>query len=179
MSNQFADVFKRYKTAVICFAALISVAWLGWGQFYTIALKAVPVNAVLLKANRVSDGPSKGGGKTRLLYEYEFNSSIYRGEQSTFGASWMGHNASSDEQIQREVDKLSRLIENRRMASLKLPETKLQKIEIQVWIDPRNPNDSALLARVHPALTAITGFICLALLIGIIKPFVVSKNSLA
>ncbi len=179
MSNQFADVFKRYKAAVICFAALISVAWLGWGQFYTTALKAIPVNAVLLKANRVSNGPSKGGGKTRLLYEYEFNSSGYQGDQSTFGAVWMGHSASSSARIQSEVDKLSRLIENRRMASLKRPETELQKIEIQVWVDPRNPNDSALLARVHPALSAITGFICLALLVGIIKPFVVSKNSLA
>jgi hypothetical protein len=179
MSNQFADVFKRYKAAVFCFAALISVAWLGWGQFYITALIAVPVNAVVLKVDRISGGPSKGAGKTRLLYEYEFNSSSYQGDQSTFGAVWTGHTASSSAQIESEVDKLSRLIENRRMASLKLPETELQKIEIQVWVDPRNPNDSALLARVHPALTVITGFICLALLIGVVKPFVVSKNSLA
>ncbi len=91
----------------------------------------------------------------------------------------MGHNSSSDMQIQSEVDKLSRLIENRRMVSLKLPGAEQQNIEIKVWVDPRNPMDSALLARVHPGLAAITGFICLALLIGVIKPFVVSKNSLA
>jgi hypothetical protein len=85
MSNQFADVFKRYKAAVICFAALISVAWLGWGQFYTTALKAVPVNAVLLKANRVSDGPSKGGGKTRFLYEYELIPLVIKGISQRLG----------------------------------------------------------------------------------------------
>ena len=88
------------------------------------------------------------------------------------------NNSSSDMQIQSDVDKLSRLIENRRMLSLKMPRAELQNIEIQVWVDPRNPKDSALLARVHPGLATITGFICLALLIGVIKPFVVSKNSL-
>jgi hypothetical protein len=173
------NLSQRYLLAVICFVALISVGWLGWGQFYSTALGATPVKAVLLNADRRSTTVKSGGGKTTLAYEYEFNSIRYRGEQSTFGASWMGHNSSSDAQIQSEVDKLSRLLENRRMASLKLPAAELQKIEIQVWVDPRNPNDSALLARVHPALTVITGFICLALLIGIIKPFVVSKNSLA
>lgn len=173
------NLLKLYLPAVVCLVALLCVGWLGWGQFYSTALRAIPVKAVLFSAGRQSATLKSGGGKTKLAYEYEFNSIRYRGEQSTFGASWMGHNASSDHQIQSEVDKLSSLIENRRMASLTLHEIKLQKIEIQVWVDPRDPNDSALLARVHPALTSITWFICLALLLGIIKPFVVSKNSLA
>jgi hypothetical protein len=173
------NLLKHYLPAVICLAALICVGWFGWGQFYSTVLRATPVKAALLNADRRSTTRKSGGGKAILAYEYEFNSIRHRGEQFTFGASWMGHNSSSDWQIQSEVDKLSRLIENRRMASLKLNEAGLQKIEIQVWVDPRNPTDSALLARVHPALTYLTGFFCLALLIGIIKPFVVSKNSLA
>jgi Protein of unknown function (DUF3592) len=172
-------LLQRYFPAVICFAALIFIGWLGWWQFYSTVLRATPVKAALLNADRPSTTVKSGGGKTILAYEYEFNSFRYRGEQSTFGASWMGHNSSSDMQIQSEVYKLSRLIENRRMAFLKLPGAEQQNIEIQVWVDPRNPMDSALLARVHPGLAAITGFICLALLIGVIKPFVVSKNSLA
>jgi hypothetical protein len=172
------NLLKHYLPAVICLAALICVGWFGWGQFYSTALRATPVKAALLNADRPSTTVKSGGGKAILAYEYEFNSIRHRGEQSTFGASWMGHNSSSDGQIQNEVDKLSRLIENRRMLSLKLPGAELQNIEIQVWVDPRKSNDSALLARVHPGLAAITGFICLALLIGVIKPFVISKNSL-
>jgi hypothetical protein len=168
MNHQFAGVFKRYKASAVCFVALLFVPWLGWGQFYTTALRAVPVNAVLLEADRLSNGSSRGGGKTRLLYEYEFNSTSFKGYQSTFGAVWMEHSVSSSAQTQSEVDKLLHLIENRRMVMLNVPPAELQKIHIQVWVDPRKPNDSALLAREHPALAGATLFICLALLIGIV-----------
>jgi hypothetical protein len=162
---------------MVCLIGFLVISWLGWGQFYATVRSAVPVKAVILIAGRVSETAKSGGGETQLLYEYEYESVRYQGSQSTFGSVWMGHSASSDLQMQTEVDQLSRLIEQRRMASLKDPTATQQKIEVQVWLDPKNPNDSALLNRVHPALTGITAFICLALLVGIIRPFVESKNS--
>ncbi len=66
------------------------------------------------------------------------------------------HAASSDFQLQRTLDNLSRE----------------KPAAIQIWIDPENPQESALLKRVHPGLTGITIFFALALLFGVMRAFI-------
>jgi hypothetical protein len=149
-----------YLRLFIMSSALASVVWLGWLQWAIAAYRSIPVDAKLLNVDRVVKTRKSGGGTLLLEYQYSFGNSNFVGDQAAFGSRWFRHAASSDYELQSTVDELDR----------KKPAS------IQIWIDPQNPQESALLKRVHPGLTGCTIVFALALLIGVIRAFIDIKG---
>jgi Protein of unknown function (DUF3592) len=149
-----------YLRLLLVGSALAGVIWLGWLQWATAAYRAIPVEAKLLNVDRVVKTLKSGGGTLLLEYQYSFGNTHFVGDQAAFGSRWFRHAASSDMELQSIVDDLDR----RKPSS------------IQIWIDPKNPQESALLKRVHPGLTGVTIFLAFALLLGVIRAFIDIKK---
>jgi Protein of unknown function (DUF3592) len=149
-------LWRIYLRLLLIGIALSFVIWFGWLRWTVVADRSIPVDAILVKADRVSQAIKSGGGKLLLEYRYSFGSSSFSGDQATFGSRWFWHAASSNSELVSTVDALIR----------GKPST------VQIWVDPKNPIESALLKRVHPGLTVVTVFFALALLIGFIRAFI-------
>lgn len=142
------------KRLLFLSSALVVVLWVGWLQWVIAAHRAISLQAVLVSADRVSATLKSGGGKLVVEYQYRYEGTDYVGSQVTFGGFWFGHQASSDSEQVSMVDRL------------RIPRPQQQ---VQIWVDPNNPSDSALLKRAHPGMKYVTLFVALALSIGVLS----------
>jgi Protein of unknown function (DUF3592) len=146
--------WKKYFLLLVLSTLLVGVLWLGLFQWVMMSYRSISVSATLVSADRIVKTLKSGGGKLALDYRYTYLGTSYVGDQTAFGSRWMGHSASSDMDMQAAVDRFSR---------------KSSPQVIEVWIDPAQPHESALLKRVHPGLMYITLFLAFALVMGVLN----------
>lgn len=142
---------------------LLAVLWFGWLQWSMAAYRSVQIKATLVSVGRNPQTIENSDGKIRVIrdkklfveYRYNYNGSDLTGNQVAFGSRWFNHQASSDLKMQRAI------------SSLKTSASK----SILIWVDPDDPQESALLQRAHPGLIWVTLFVALALAIGVLNAF--------